>query len=211
MEPSKDLHVERIHKMLLTLFAMGLIVSGIRPLDYFTWVLEITPAIIGTFILIGSFSKFKFSKMTYIFILVHCYILFIGGHYTYAEVPLFNWIRDALGQSRNNYDKIGHFAQGFIPALIARELFIRRRIVKPGFWTELLTVCVCLSVSVIYELGEWMVALITGTSSDAFLGTQGYIWDTQSDMFYALLGSLSMVIFMRPLQNRILLNELANP
>ncbi len=200
-----DCDFELFHKILLAFFIIGLVVSGIQPLDYFTWTLEITPAIIGLLVLAFIFKRFKFSKMTYIFILLHCYILFVGGHYTYAEVPLFNWIRDVLGQTRNNYDKLGHFAQGFIPAIIVRELFIRKQIVKKGFWTELLTVCVCLSVSVIYELGEWAVALLTGKSSDAFLGTQGYVWDTQSDMFYALIGSLMMIIFMGPLQNKVLL------
>ncbi len=188
--------------ILIFLFFAGLIISAINPLDYFTWMLEIIPAFIGFIILTITFRWFRFSDLTYFFILVHCYILFIGGHYTYAEVPLFNYIQDVLDQSRNNYDKVGHFAQGFIPAMIARELFIRKEIVKKGFWLSLITVCVCLSVSVIYELGEWMVALLTREASDSFLGTQGYVWDTQSDMFWALIGAVCMIVLMSGMQDK---------
>jgi putative membrane protein len=190
------------HWLKILLFIAGLSLSAIQPFDYFTWFLEITPAIVGLLILIFTYKSFRFTELTYFFILIHCYILFIGGHYTYAEVPIFNWIKDVFGQARNNYDKVGHFAQGFIPGLIARELFIRKQVVKKGFWLSLITVCVCLSVSVVYELGEWMVAVLTGASSEHFLGTQGYVWDTQSDMLYALIGVVCMLLFMSRIQDR---------
>lgn len=190
------------HLILLVLFFVGALWSGIYPHDYFTWILEIFPGIIGLIILIFSFKRFQFTYSTYIFILVHCYILFIGGHYTYAEVPLFDWIKDVFQQSRNNYDKVGHFAQGFVPAMIARELFIRLKIVKMGGWLSFLTISVCVSISVMYEFLEWFVAVVSGQSAEAFLGTQGYVWDTQSDMLYACIGAICMIIFVSKFQDK---------
>lgn len=175
--------------------------SAMHPKDYFTWFLEVFPAIIGCFVLILTFRRFRFSYFTYCFILVHCYILFIGGHYTYAEVPLFDWIRDIFHQSRNNYDKVGHFAQGFVPALIVREMFIRKQVVKPGMWLSFLTVCVCVTISVMYEFLEWFVAIVSGQSAEAFLGTQGDVWDTQWDMLFALIGATCMIVFVSRLHN----------
>jgi len=180
---------------LILFFFAGLILSGIQPHDYFTWMLEVFPGIVGFIILTLTFNKFRFSDLTYFLILIHCYILFVGGHYTYAEVPLFDWIKELLHQSRNNYDKVGHFAQGFIPAMIVRELLIRKEIVQPGAWLSFLTICVCVTVSVCYEFLEWFVAVVSGQSAEAFLGTQGYVWDTQSDMLYAMIGAAFMVIF----------------
>ena len=188
--------------ILIILFLLGLVLSGIQPHDYFTWLLEVFPAIIGLIVLLLTFKKFKFSDLTYFLILAHCYILFIGGHYTYAEVPLFDWIKDTFEQSRNNYDKVGHFAQGFVPAMIVRELFVRKEIVKQGSWLSFLTVCVCIAISVFYEFLEWLVAIIIGESADSFLGTQGYVWDTQSDMLYATIGALCMVIFISKIQDK---------
>lgn len=190
------------YTLLLVLFLLGLVISAINPHDYFTWFLEVFPAIIGFFVLIFSFKKFKLTSLTYFMILVHCYILFVGGHYTYAEVPLFNWIRDVFEQSRNNYDKVGHFAQGFIPAMIAREIFKRREIIKPGFWLSFLTASVCLSISACYEFLEWFVAVVSGQSAEAFLGTQGYVWDTQSDMLYAFVGSITMLLLFSRIQDK---------
>ena len=180
---------------LILFFFAGLILSGIQPHDYFTWMLEVFPGIVGFIILTLTFNKFRFSDLTYFLILIHCYILFVGGHYTYAEVPLFDWIKEVLHQSRNNYDKVGHFAQGFVPAMIVRELLIRKEIVQPGAWLSFLTICVCVTVSVCYEFLEWFVAVVSGQSAEAFLGTQGYVWDTQSDMLYAMIGAAFMVIF----------------
>lgn len=190
------------YSILVVLFLAGLMLSGINPHDYFTWALEVFPAVLGFMVLLFTFKKFRFSYPTYVFVLIHCYILFIGGHYTYAEVPLFDKISEWLSQGRNNYDKVGHFAQGFIPALIARELFIRKDIVKGKGWISFLTASVSLSISGIYELLEWLVALLTGESAEAFLGTQGYVWDTQSDIFYALTGSLCMLLFFSRYQDR---------
>jgi putative membrane protein len=187
--------------ILVILWIIGLTISVINPHDYFTWILEVFPSIIGLLVLIFTFRSFRFTYFVYVFILVHCYILFIGGHYTYAEVPFFNWIKDLFHQSRNNYDKLGHFVQGFIPALIVRELFIRLAIVRKG-WVSFLTVCVCLSISVLYEFLEWSVAVASGQSADAFLGTQGYTWDTQSDMLWALIGAVCMVVFLSRIHDK---------
>jgi putative membrane protein len=191
----------KIYPVLIVLFFAGLIVSGINPHDYFTWILEVFPAILGFIVLALTFKRFRFSNLTYIMILVHCYVLFIGGHYTYAEVPAFNWIKEIFHQTRNNYDKVGHFTQGFVPAMIARELFIRLQVVQKKSWLGFLTVCVCVTISVLYEFLEWFVAIISGGSGDSFLGTQGYIWDTQSDMLYAMIGATCMVIFFGKLQD----------
>jgi putative membrane protein len=192
----------RKYWILIVIFFSGLVFSGINPHDYFTWILEIFPAILGFIVLVFTFRQFKFSYLTYVLILLHCYILFVGGHYTYAEVPFFDWIKEVFHQSRNNYDKVGHFAQGFVPAMIIRELFIRLKVVKIGFWLSFLTICVCITISVLYEFLEWFVAIISGQSADSFLGTQGYIWDTQSDMLYAAIGAVCMVVLMPKIQDR---------
>lgn len=188
--------------ILIVLFWLGLLVSAIQPHDYFTWFLEVLPAILGFFILLVSYKRFEFTSFTYTFILIHCYILFIGGHYTYAEVPLFDWIKEVFHQARNNYDKVGHFAQGFIPAIIVRELFVRKSIVNNQKWLAFLIVCVCISISVFYEFLEWGVAVLSGQSAEAFLGTQGYVWDTQSDMLYASIGAISTIILLSKLQDK---------
>lgn len=190
------------HLILIGLFIIGLIWSGIQPFDYFTWALEVFPAILGLIILIFTFKQFQFTFLTYCFILFHSYILFIGGHYTYAEVPLFDWIKEAFDLSRNNYDKVGHFAQGFIPAMIIRELFIRKNIVTNKKWLNFIVVCICLSFSAVYEFLEWWIALLSGENADAFLGTQGYIWDTQSDMFYATIGAITMLFLLAKKQDK---------
>lgn len=187
--------------LLITLFFAGLAISALNPHDYFTWILEVFPAIIGFFVLLTTFHKFQFTYLVYVLILVHCYILFIGGHYTYAQVPLFNWIKEVLHQSRNNYDKIGHFFQGFVPAFIVREVFIRKQVVKKG-WLAFLTVCLCATISMCYEFIEWFVSVTSGSSGDAFLGTQGDIWDTQSDMLCAVIGATCMVMLFAQWHNR---------
>ncbi|SEP41256.1 DUF2238 domain-containing protein [Mucilaginibacter sp. OK283] len=188
--------------LLVFLFFAGLIGAGIYPHDYFTWILEVFPAILGFIALVLTFNKFRFSYFTYIMILAHCYVLFIGGHYTYALVPLFDWVKEVFHQVRNNYDKVGHFTQGFVPALITRELFIRKNIIQKRGWLAVLTVCVCTTISVLYEFIEWFVSLASGSSGDSFLGTQGDIWDTQSDMLFAMIGATCMVIFFAKLQDR---------
>lgn len=190
------------YSALIIVFFLVLIWSGIQPHDYFTWFLEVIPALVGLAVLLLTRKKFEFTYFAYTFILVHCIILFVGGKYTYAEVPLFNWIRDTFEHSRNNYDKIGHFAQGFIPAIITRELFIRKNIVKKGGWLAFLTVCVSLSFSAFYEFIEWFVAVFSGESAESFLGTQGYVWDTQSDMLWATIGAVVMVVLFSKIHDK---------
>lgn len=176
--------------------------SAINPHDYFTWFLEVLPAVIGLIIVIYTYRRFRLTDLLYWLILLHAVILMIGGHYTYAEVPLFNFIRDKFDLSRNHYDKVGHFAQGFIPAIIAREILIRTSPLKPGKWLFFIVVCICLAISAVYELVEWWVAVASGTAADAFLGTQGYVWDTQSDMAMALLGAIIALVFLGKFHDR---------
>ncbi|ADG91927.1 conserved hypothetical protein [Arcobacter nitrofigilis DSM 7299] len=180
----------------LIIFITIFIWSGINPKDQFTWLLEVFPAIIGFIILAYTYKSFKLTTLTYTLILIHCIILMVGGHYTYAEVPLFDTIKEVLNQSRNNYDKVGHFAQGFIPAIIAREILIRENIIPLAKWRNFFIICFCLAFSAFYELIEWFVAMLSGSDATAFLGTQGYIWDTQSDMAFALLGSILALILL---------------
>ena len=177
-------------------FSIVLVWSGIEPHDQFTWFLEVLPAIAGLGLMVVTFKRFPLTPMLYGFILIHCWILMVGGQYSYAEVPLFDWIRDEFGQDRNNYDKVGHFAQGFVPALLSRELFIRFAVVKTRGWMNLFIVSICLAFSAFYELIEWWVALVIGEDAEAFLGTQGYEWDTQSDMALALVGAISAIVML---------------
>ncbi|MZK49399.1 DUF2238 domain-containing protein [Clostridium beijerinckii] len=185
---------KNFHLILLISISAILVVSGINPHDRFTWVLEVLPAVIGVMVLITTYNKFVFTNLTYTLIWLHAVILIVGGRYTYAEMPLFNWLRDTFDLSRNYYDRLGHFAQGFIPAIIIREIFIRNKIAKNIAWTNFITISICLAISASYEIIEFIVALITGESATAFLGTQGDIWDTQWDMIFALLGSIVSVL-----------------
>ncbi|MBV1905136.1 MAG: DUF2238 domain-containing protein [Pseudomonadales bacterium] len=175
---------------------MVLIWSGINPKDQFTWVLEVAPALVGIIFLFLTYSTFRLTSLLYFLILVHCVILMVGGHYTYADVPLFNTLMEYFGSERNNYDKVGHFAQGFVPALLAREILLRKGVVEKGVWLNLFVISICLAFSAFYELIEWWVAIGTGENSEAFLGTQGYIWDTQSDMAVALLGAICSLVLL---------------
>lgn len=195
----------KFHIALLTIFILSSIISFIGCKEVFTWFLECIPAFIGVLILLFTYNKFKFSNFTYSIILIHCLILIIGGHYTYAEVPLFNWIKDTFHQSRNNYDKVGHFIQGFGPALIIREIFVRKQVVNGKKWLGFIIVSIALAISAFYELIEWFVSVNSGESGDAFLGTQGYIWDTQSDMLTALIGAIIAVIFFSRIQDKSLI------
>jgi len=192
-------------KLWLLVFAAVLVWSAINPADYFTWFLEVLPAIIGLLVLLATRRSFPLTGLAYVLILVHCIILMVGGHYTYAEVPLFDWIRDAFALTRNNYDKVGHFAQGFIPAIIAREILMRKQIVVVRSWLNFLVVCFCLAFSAFYELIEWFVAVVSGSSAEAFLGTQGYAWDTQSDMAFALAGAVAALLLLGRLHDRQML------
>lgn len=192
----------KYHITLLVIFCAALTWSGIAPHDYFTWFLEVIPALLGVATLLMIYPRYKLTNLTYTLILMHAIILMVGGHYTYAEVPLFDWIKEAFHQSRNNYDKVGHFAQGFIPAIIAREVLIRDRIVNIKSWLNVFVVTLCMAISAAYEFLEWGVAEMTGESSDAFLGTQGYAWDTQSDMLYATVGAIVALILLSNYHNK---------
>ncbi|WP_269222914.1 DUF2238 domain-containing protein [Flavobacterium sp. IMCC34518] len=190
--------------LLLTLFTLTFIWSIINPKEEFTCFLEIIPAIIGILILTLTFNKFRFSNFTYTLILFHCIILFIGGHYTYAEVPFFDYIKEVFHQSRNNYDKVGHFAQGFVPAMIIRELFIRKKVIANQSFFNFIIICICLAISAAYEWIEWFVSIATGEGGDAFLGTQGYVWDTQSDMLFATIGAtVALLLFSKTQDNQL--------
>ena len=186
----------------LGIFFVVLIWSAIGPKDYPTWWLEVLPALIGLVIIAFSYKKFPLTPLVYCLILFHCVVLMVGGHYTYAEVPLFDWVRDTFEQSRNNYDKVGHFTQGFVPVMIARELLIRKNIVNGRGWMHFLSVCFVLAFSAFYELIEWWVAAINEGAAEAFLGTQGYIWDTQSDMMWALIGGIIGLLVLARIHDR---------
>jgi len=179
-----------MNKTWLGIFFSALLWSAINPKDYLTWILETAPALIALVVLIATRQKFRLTSLAYKLILIHSLILMIGAHYTYAEVPLFDWLKDAFNLERNNYDKVGHLAQGFVPAIIAREILIRNHVLLNINWLNFFIVCICLAISAVYELLEWCVALLSSEAAEAFLGTQGYIWDTQSDMAFALLGAI---------------------
>lgn len=186
----------------IAIFVTVLAWSGVGPKDYPTWALEVIPAVVGAAVLWYTRDSFPLTSLTYVLILIHCIILIVGGHYTYAEVPVGDWVRDLFDHSRNNYDKLGHFAQGFIPAIIAREIFIRLSVFNSKRWRDFLIVCLCLAISAFYELIEWWVALLTGEGADAFLGTQGDVWDTQSDMALALFGAILALLILGRLHDR---------
>jgi len=187
---------------LLSIFFISLLASVINPKEGFTCFLEVIPAIIGFLILAFTFKKFRFTNFTYTLILIHCIILFIGGHYTYAEVPFFDYIKEVFHQSRNNYDKVGHFAQGLVPAMIIRELFIRKQVIQNKSFFNFIIVSICLAISAAYEFIEWFVSIATGDGGDAFLGTQGYVWDTQSDMLFATIGAIVGLILFSKIQDK---------
>ena len=187
---------------------MVLIWSGIAPKDRLTWLLEVLPALIGGILLLSTYRVFRLTPLVYVFILLHCIVLMVGGHYTYAEVPLFDTLREVFDLERNNYDKVGHFFQGFVPALIAREILIRKQAVNARAWLNLFVVSVCLAFSALYELIEWWAALAIGADAEAFLATQGYVWDTQSDMALALVGAISALVLFSRVHDRQLKNRL---
>lgn len=198
--------MKRIHWILLAAWAAVLTWSGIGPHDRFTWVLEVMPAWIALAICAWLFpSRLRFTTLVYAIICIHCMILMIGGKYTYAEMPLFNWIRDHYGLARNYYDRVGHFMQGFSPAIIAREVLLRKQIVRGSdSWLHFIIVSIVLAFSAVYEFVEWWVALLTGESATAFLGTQGDPWDTQWDMFMCTCGAILALLLLRGVHDRAL-------
>lgn len=186
-----------LHLFLWGSLAIMLAWSGWHPADRFTWLLEVLPIFLISFVLLLIYSRFYFSRLVCWLMWSHAIILLVGGHYTYAEVPLFDWIRDTFNLARNHYDRVGHFAQGFVPAMISREVFLRRKVLARGAWLFFILICICLAISAFYELVEWAAAVLTGTRADAFLGTQGDVWDTQWDMAMALLGGICALLFLK--------------
>ncbi|MDF0533989.1 DUF2238 domain-containing protein [Shewanella sp. A32] len=176
--------------------------SAWQPHDGFTWWMEAAPALLAVPILLWCRRVFPLTSLLSVLILLHCCVLFVGAHYTYAQVPLFDWLSDWFSWGRNNYDKLGHFAQGFIPAMIARELLLRKQVLPRGRWCNFLCCCFALALSAFYELVEWWVAVLTNDGAEAFLGTQGYVWDTQSDMLFALIGAICAVLSLSKLHDR---------
>ena len=194
--------MKKSHIALLIGVAIVFVWSGINPYDRLTWWLEVFPAIIGLIILGATYRRFQFTTLVYTLIAIHICILCVGGHWTYAREPVFNWLRDYFHLSRNHYDRLGHFAQGFVPAMIARELFIRLNILNRKRWQPFLIISICLAISATYEFIEWWTALLSGDQAVSFLATQGDVWDTQEDMFMCLIGAVCALLFMRPWQDR---------
>lgn len=186
----------------LGIYFAVLIWSGIAPKDGFTWFLEVLPALIGLIVLAMTWRRFPLTPLAYWLVLAHMLILMVGGHYTYAEVPLFDALRDVFHWQRNNYDRVGHVAQGFVPALLAREVLLRLAVVNGRGWLNFFVLCFVLAVSALYELVEWAVAEASGDSAVAFLATQGDEWDTQSDMALALLGGVVALALLTRLHDR---------
>jgi len=187
---------------LLVLTGIALVVSGIGPYDRGTWLLEVAPVIIAAPLLYFTWRPFRLTPLAYRLIFLHALILMLGGHYTYAHVPLGFWLQEVFDFARNPYDRIGHFAQGFVPAIIAREILLRRSPLVPGKWTFFLVCCVCLAISAVYEFIEWWAALILGQGAQEFLGTQGDPWDTQWDMFLALVGAITAQLLLSRIHDR---------
>ncbi len=191
------------YELALLLSAAAVLVwSGIAPHDRFTWLLEVAPVLIGAPLLIWLWPRFRLTRLVVTLLWIHAVILMVGGKYTYAEVPLGFWLQDVFGFSRNHYDRIGHFAQGFIPAMLAREVFIRRSPLAGSRWLPFVVVCFCLAFSALYELIEFWTALATGEAAEAFLGTQGDVWDTQWDMQMALIGSATALLTLTRIHDR---------
>ena len=186
----------------ISIFLSVLAWSAIEPADRLTWWMEVVPALAGFVILIMTRRRFPLTPLLYTLILIHAIILMVGGHYTYAEVPIGDWLRDFSGGERNNYDKLGHFAQGFVPVMIAREIMIRNKVVAARGWLTYLLLSVVLAFSAFYELIEWWAALISAEAADSFLGTQGYVWDTQSDMLWALFGAILALLTLSGLHDK---------
>jgi putative membrane protein len=188
----------------LIVIAIALVLSGLAPNDRGTWWLEIFPILIGVPILVVTYRRFPLTSLVYTLLAVHALILMLGGHYTYARVPLGFWIQDLFGFARNHYDRLGHFAQGFVPAILVREILLRTSPLRPGRWLFVLVTAVCLAFSACYEFIEWGAALAGGESADAFLGTQGDVWDTQWDMFFALIGAITGQLMLSKAHDRAL-------
>jgi putative membrane protein len=194
------------HLALLFIVAIVFCWSGWRPYDRFTWWLEISPGLAGIILLLATYRRFQFTSSCYALIALHICVLFVGGHYTYARVPAFDWLGAIFGWERNHYDRLGHLMQGFVPAMIAREIFIRCTLLNRQKWLPFFVVSVCLAISAFYELLEWWAALIGGSAADDFLGSQGDVWDTQADMALALTGAICALLLLSKFHDRALQN-----
>jgi len=197
-----DRRSSRYELFLLVSLAAILVWSGIGPHDRFTWFLEVAPVLIGVPVLLLVYPQFRLTRLVYTLLWIHAVILMVGGHYTYAQVPLGFWMQEAFGFARNHYDRIGHFAQGFIPAMLAREIFLRRSPLRGSRWLPFVVICFCLAFSAFYELIEFWTALASGEAATDFLGTQGDVWDTQWDMQLALIGAITALVLLSPLHDR---------
>jgi len=194
-----------------TIIAIVLIISGIKPYDRMTWLMEVIPVLIVMPVLFMSFKKFPLTNLLYSLIFLHAIVLIVGGAYTYARVPLGFQIADWFNLDRNPYDKIGHFMQGFVPAIVAREILIRNHILAKGKMLSFIVICIVLAISATYELIEWAAALLLGQGAEEFLGTQGYEWDTQSDIFFALIGGSTALLFLSKWHDWQISNLISKP
>ena len=194
----------RTHLALLVTVAAVIFWSGWRPYDRFTWWLEVSPGLAGIAILLATYWRFRFTTFCYVLIALHICVLCVGGHYTYARVPVFDWLRPIFAWQRNHYDRLGHLMQGLVPAIIAREVLVRLKVVNRRKWIPFLVISICLGISAFYELIEWWTAMLTGSAANDFLGSQGDVWDTQSDMCLALIGAVSALLFLSYFHNRAL-------
>jgi putative membrane protein len=199
-------NIPRSHLALLGTVAAVIFWSGWRPYDRFTWWLEVTPGLVGLALLLATYRRFRFTTFCYTLIALHICVLCIGGHYTYARVPIFDWLRPIFAWQRNNYDRLGHLMQGLVPAIIAREVLLRLNVLNRRKWLPFLIISICLGISAFYELIEWWTALAVGGAANDFLGSQGDVWDTQSDMFHALIGAVCALVFLTTLHDRALRN-----
>lgn len=201
-----DVHIERPSRIAIALwlvvFTLVTLWSAIEPKDVATWWLESIPALIALALIAATWQRFPLTGLVYWLILLHAVVLLVGAHYTYAEVPLFEWMKEPMGFERNNYDKVGHFVQGFVPVIVAREILLRTSPLERGNWLTFLLIATVLGISAFYELIEWWVALLSEEAADAFLGTQGYVWDTQSDMLFALVGAVAALVMLTRLHDR---------
>ena len=208
MTAKQKIPVENLILLAITLIA--LVISGIGPADRLTWLLETLPVMVITPVLVLTYRRFPLTPLLYRLIFVHACILMLGGHYTYAEVPPGFWVRDALWLDRNHYDRLGHLAQGFVPAIAAREILLRKSPLKPGAWLFVMCVSMPLAFSAFYEMIEWWSAVALGQGAEAFLGTQGDQWDTQWDMFLCMVGAISALLLLSRIHTKQL-SRLAPP
>ncbi len=201
----------RFELTLLLLVLMLLAWSGVRPHDYPTWGLEVFPAVVGLIVLAATYRRFRLTPLCYGLIAVHMAILIVGGKYTYALVPAGEWLQDLLHTKRNHYDRLGHFAQGFVPAIITREIMVRRGVLRDARWMFFLVLCVCMAISAVYEIVEWAVAAVSKEAADSFLGTQGDGFDTQKDMAMCGVGAVVALLTLRKEHDREMLKMGVKP